>query len=507
MIALPDVVVIGAGAVGCAVARELTRFKISVLVLEKGADVCSGASKGNSAMVHSGFDPEPGSKKAHFNVLGNQMFHTLCAQLNVPFQQNGTLILAASADEEQELIRLHRQGIQNKVETCLLSGSELEQFQVGPHVNRALFAPSGGVVCPFRLVVALAECAAINGAQFRFQTEVANITRTDCGWQLLLSDQSLLNTRAVINCAGTDSARLHNLVSLDQFSIIPRFGGHLVMGRGDLGHLPCTVTQAPFRIPTGGHTKGMGMTPSPDGTVVLGCDAVDHIDPNDTSLPAESIQRLLDYFTSNWEHYPPARRIPTFPRDKIICAFGGLRAHSDRNDFILGEAADASLFFDAAGIESPGLTASPAIGQYLAQKAAERLQAKENTRFIPDRPFPKPFREMDSEERIQAISDCPDYAKMVCYCEQVTVAEIRAAIRRPLGAHSLAAVKMRTRAGMGRCQGSGCEASVVEILCEELHLDPCAVLKEGAGSQILYDRIGTLLGEHSCAPNNHSTES
>lgn len=484
-----DAVVIGAGVTGCATARELSRFQLKILVIEKGSDVCSGASKGNSAMVHSGFDPSPGTQKAKFNILGNRMFYDLCVKLEVPFRRDGTLILAVNREEMAQIASLHEQGIKNGAETHILINEMLERFRVGPGVLGALFAPDGGVVCPYELVIAMAECAASNGAHFMLNTKVEEIVRRGGAWRLRLSDQSILSARVVINCAGTDADRIHNMVSADHLRIIPRFGGHLIMGRGDLGELPCTVTQAPSVLPTGGHTKGMGMTPSVDGTVLLGCDAVDQSDPDDTSLSGKSIQNILEYFTQNWEHYPPARQIKQFPRDKVIGAYGGLRPHCTRNDFVIGQPEDADLFFEAAGIESPGLTAGPAIGEFLARMAAEALNARERPDFDPTRHRIRPFREMDQLERARASTEDPDYAKIVCSCELVTLAEIRNAIHRPLGARTISAVKMRTRAGMGRCQGGFCESKIAEILSKELDLDMLSILRAGPGSQLLTGRI------------------
>ncbi len=487
-----DVVVIGSGIAGCATARELARYRLKVLVLEKGSDVCSGASKGNSAMVHSGFDPEPNTLKARFNVLGNALFDELCSELDVPFSRSGTLVIAASTDEMQELRRLQERGRKNGVETQLLTGGTLREFHTGPRVVGALFAPSGGVVCPYNLVIAMAECAFINGVEFLFETQVLKIGRDGGTWRVTAGGGREFYARAVVNCAGTDSARLNNMVCAEKFTVVPRFGAHIILSRDYIHGVDCTVTQTPKPLPSGGHTKGMGMIPSADGTVILGCDAVDHADPDDTAVPAESIRDIVNYFTQNWEHYPIARFVPVFPREGIIGAYGGLRAHCDRDDFVIGEPDDAPGFFNAAGIESPGLTAGPAIGQYLSTLISKRLGAVPKPDFYPGRHALKPFRGMTDRERAEAIAQNPDYAKIVCRCELVTEAEIRDAIRRPLGARSISGVKMRTRAGMGRCQGGFCGPRVLQILCEEQNLDPLSINQSGPGSNVLQARACAL---------------
>jgi len=494
-----DVIVIGAGVVGCATARELSRYKLNVLVLEKGADVCAGASKGNSAMVHGGFDPDPGTMKAKYNILGNPMFDELCRDLEVPFSRSGTMLVATSDEEVEEIERLHERGKINGCPTELYLGEALHEKypEVGPNVLGALFAPTGGIVCPYGLVIALAECAAINGVEFMLDTKVEHITKKEDYW-CVEAGGNTFETRVVINCAGTDSARLNNMVSDDHFEIHPRFGAHLLLSRSCIDAVDYTVTQTPHKLPTGGHTKGMGIMPSMDGTVILGCDAIDRDDPDDTSIPMESVNYFIDYFTRNWEHFPIARMFPTFPRSEVIGAYGGLRAHCDRNDFIIGPAVGAPGFFNAAGIESPGLTASPAIAKELVSQVSAYLQAEKNDAFQPGRNAIKPFRTMTYEEREEAIAKDPNYAKLVCRCELVTEAEIRDAIRRPVGARNLSAVKMRTRAGMGRCQSGFCSPRVLEILHEELGIDQLDVQLAGPGSNVLTDRVGTLCRKEDC---------
>ena len=484
-----DCLVVGAGVVGCATARELSRYRLSVAVLEKGSDVCSGASKGNSAMVHGGFDPDPGTKKAIFNVLGNAMYDELCRDLEVPFDRSGTMILATSAEEMKEVYSLKERGDQNGVPVQVLERDELKRRcpKIGDGVVGALWAPTGGIVCPYGLVIAMSENARQNGVEFYLNTKVTGIERTEGGYRLTTQDGRTFESKTVLNCAGTGSDVLNNLVSDEKVHITPRFGSHLILDRKYIDYVDATYTQTPTPLPGGGHTKGMGIMPSVDGTVILGCDAWDVEDPDDVGCTAESIDKIIDYFTVNWDNFPIARDVPAFPRDGIISAYGGLRAHCDSDDYIIGEASGAPGFYNAVGIESPGLTAGPAIGRYLAQLAATALNAAINEEFDPHRSAIKRFRDMTDEERIQAIAENPDYGKMVCRCEMVTEAEVREAIRR--GATTVNAVKMRTRAGMGRCQGGFCGPRVVEILSEELGIDPLKVTLSGEGSNVLSSRV------------------
>lgn len=487
LILMWDAVIVGAGVCGAAAARALSRYQLRVAVLEKGSDVCAGASRGNSAMVHGGFDPEPGSLKARFNVQGNRMFDALCRELAVPFQRSGTMILAASEADMEEVRRLHERGNQNGVSTQILDRQALlERWPaMGAGAVGALFCPSGGIVCPYTLVIAMCENAARNGVEFFLNTEADTIVPMEGGWRLTAKDGQVFESRLILNCAGTHADRLNNLVSSDKFRIIPRFGAHLIMDREYIKWVDTTITQTPSVLPTGGHTKGMGIMPSVDGTVILGCDAVDYTDPDDVATTARSIDAIVDYFKVFWKYLPISAVYPNFPAEGIINAYGGLRPHPDRDDYIIGEAPGAPGFLNAAGIESPGLTAGPAIGEHLAKLVVEKLSPAENKDYRPGREALKPFREMDEEERRDAIRQNPDYAKIVCRCEQVTEAEIRDAIRRPVGARSVSAVKMRTRAGMGRCQGGFCQSRVVEILCEELGCSPLEVTQSGRDSYIL----------------------
>ena len=482
-----DVIVIGAGVVGCSAARVLSQYQLKVLVLEKGNDICSGASKGNSAMVHAGYDPEPGSKKAIYNVLGNAMFDELCSELEVPFERSGTMIFATNEEEMHEVEKLKKLGDINGVPGVRVLGQQ-ELREMEPHMGKdvigALFAPTGGIVCPYSLVIAMAENAAINGVEFKLDTEVTGFKKQDGQWNVI-TNNGVFQTKLIFNCAGTHSDRLNNMVSEDKFYITPRYGSHILLDREYIKYVDTTICQTPTALPTGGHTKGMGIMPSVDGTVILGCDAEDCDDPDDVRCTARSLQRIIDYFEKVWKHLPIGDCVSRFPMDGIINAYGGLRAHCDRDDFIIGEVSDAPGFINAAGIESPGLTAGPAIGACLSELAAAKLRAKKNENYRPGRNAMRRFRDMTKEERLEAIRRNPDYGKIVCRCEQVTEAEIRDAIRRPLGARSINAVKMRTRAGMGRCQGGFCSSRVLQILCEELNLDPLEVTQSGGDSHVL----------------------
>lgn len=487
-----DAVIIGAGISGCSVARELARYELKVLVLEKGHDLCAGTTRGNSATVHAGYDPDPGSNKAIYNVRGNRMYPELCKELDVPFNKNGMIIFAINQEQMAEVNRLHEVGNCNGARTEVCDRMRILELEpdMGEGVIGGLWVPESGMVCPYNLVFAMAENAARNGVEFWTSTQVLMVGRSDKGW-IVQTGKGVLEAHYVFNCAGTHADTFNNMVTEDTFHIIPREGQHLILDRNLSKYAKTTICQTPEPLPTGGHTKGMGFMPSVDGTIILGCNADDVLNPDFSDNTREGFDKILDYFDKKWNYFPISRHIPVFPRDAVITAYGGCRAHPDRDDFILGEPADAPCFINLAGIESPGVTAAPAIAVDMAKILIDREHPARKADYKKGREIKKPFRTMTREEQKQAIDANPDYAKMVCRCEQVTEAEIRDAIRRPVGASSIGAVKMRTRAGMGRCQGGFCSTRVLEILCEELHMTPLEITQSGGESNVLVGRACT----------------
>ena len=498
-----DVIIVGAGSVGCATARELSRYKLKIIVLEKGHDICAGASKCNSGMIHAGYDPIPGTNEAKFNAPGCQLMYQICDELSVPYLKNGTTIFATDENGMQELRKLLHYAEQNHVHAEIVEPPALYDLQpdIGKDVKAVLWVPDGGVTNPFSVTFAMAENAFANGVEFRKETEVTDIRKTEDGFAVTAvfgapgeavpgaSADGLhsmtFRTRMVVNCAGGHSDVINNMVSAHTFRIIPRFGAHVVLDRKLSAKLNTTLMETPHDLPGGGHTKGMAIIPTLGGTMLLGCDATEVGDPDFTDTRRESIEQIVDYFRAAWKDLPTGSDGSPFPEDAIISIFGGCRPHADTNDFVIGEPDDAPGFVNAGGTESPAFTACYAIAQHVAGICRDRLRPAPNERFHPRREAPRAFRDMTNEERRDAIAKNPDYAKIVCRCEMVTEAEVRDAIRRPLGARSISEVKLRTRAGMGRCQGGFCSPRVLEILSEELGISPLEVTQCGGASRVL----------------------
>ena len=455
-----DVIIIGGGVVGCGTARELMRRKAKVLLLEKTNDICNGQSKANTAIIHGGYDAKPGTLKAKFNVLGNAMFDQLHEELDVPVQWNTSLVVSFSEEGHASLEKLLDQGRQNGVrgELRIIDEAELRQREpnVGSEAKEALLVGAGGIVCPYELTVAYAENAAMNGAEFLRNAKVTNLKKLENGNWKVVSTVGTFETRAVVNAAGAYSDVFNNMVSEQKVHIRPRRGEYYIVDKKyrDVFHA------AMFQLPTK-MGKGILVAPTVDGTVLIGPTAEDIDDKEDKRTTAFGLAKTLREAARTWE------------------------ATGDKGDFVLGEPEDAPGFFNCCAVESPGLTSSPAIAKWLSEEIAGKLDLKENPDFNPIRKAIPKFREMNAAEREAAIKANPDFGKVVCRCETVTEAEIREAIRRPVGALDIDGIKRRTRAGMGRCQAGFCTPRTVEILAEELGVSPLEVTKFGGDSKLL----------------------
>lgn len=476
-----DAVIIGGGAVGCAVARYLSRYRLSICLVERGEDVCVGTSKANSAICHAGFDAPVGSAKARFNVEGSRMMEGLSQELDFPYRRCGSLVLCFDEAELPHLRELLERGVQNGVEGLeILDRAALRALEpaVSDKAVAALWAPTGAVLCPFGMTIALAENAAANGCAFRFNTEVARIERRD-GFFRLHTGGDCIDTRVVISAAGVYGDALHNQLCADKLTIVPRRGEYCLLDR-TCGQL---VQHTIFQLPSA-MGKGVLVTPTVHGNLLVGPTAVDQPDKDRTATTAEGLHSVAE---------TAAKSVENLPMRDVITSFAGLRAHlsGPEDDFIVGESTDG--FFEAVGIESPGLSSAPAIGRYLAELAAAKLHAAEKEDFIAQRrDMPHP-REMDFASRQDLIARDPAYGQVICRCEGVTEGEIRDAIRRVPGARSLDGVKRRVRAGMGRCQGGFCGPKVMELLSRELHVPITALTKGGGESRLLAGRTKEVL--------------
>ena len=475
-----DVVIIGAGVSGCAIARELSRYQVHACVVDKEEDVCCGTSKANSAIVHAGHDATTGSLKAKLNLKGNALMEDLSQELDFPFKRNGSLVICTDQNRMAELQELKARGEKNGVKGLqILNREQVHAMEpnLSDQVVAALYAPTGGIVCPFNLTIALAENAYTNGVEFRLNTEVQRIEKLsgEKGTSYkLYTNQGILESQTVVNAAGVYADRFHNMVSEDSIHITARKGEYCLFDKTVGNYVSRTIFQLPN--PMG---KGVLVTPTIHGNLLMGPTATDIEDKEGINTTREGLDQLLA---------TAALSVKSVPSKQVITSFAGLRAHEDGDDFIIQEVEDAKGFFDVAGIESPGLSSAPAIGQMVAEMVAGKLNLKRNPDFEGTRTGIPRVNEMPFEERAALIRQNPSYGKIICRCEMISEGEIIDAIRRPLGARSLDGVKRRTRAGMGRCQAGFCSPRTMEILEREVPMDITEITKCGGNSKIVVGR-------------------
>lgn len=466
-----DIAIIGAGVSGTAIARELSRYQTKICVLEREEDVCCGTSKANSAIIHAGYDAEPGSLKAKLNLRGNQMMDQLAKDLDFPFRRNGSLVLCLDEKDLPNLQKLYERGITNGVKGLqILNKEEVRAMEtnISDQVIAALYAPTGGIVCPFHMTIAFAENACANGTVFHFNTEVKNITRRQNIWEIETT-KGTFEAGCIINAAGVYADKLHNMVSQKKIHITPRKGEYCLLDKTAGTYVSHTVFTLPGKL-----GKGVLVTPTVHGNLLIGPTAADIEDKEGVNTTREGLDEVLQ---------KSAASVKNIPARQVITSFAGLRAHEDGDDFIIGET--EKDFIDCAGIESPGLSSAPAIGEMVAELLKEKYNLKEKEDFISTRKGITDPSKLFLEERNALIHREPAYGNIICRCEMVTEGEIIDAIRRPLGAKSLDGVKRRTRAGMGRCQSGFCSPRVMEILARELDIPVEGITKSGGNSRII----------------------
>lgn len=471
-----DVIIIGAGVSGAATARELSRYKVNACVIEKEEDVCCGTSKANSAIVHAGYDAATGSLMAKLNVRGNQMMEQLAKDLDFPFKKNGSLVVCLHEEDMPNLQTLYDRGVANGVKDLrILNREELRAMEpnISDDAYAALYAPTAGIVCPFNLNIAMAENACVNGVEFKFDTEVTGLHPIEGGWAIE-TNQGTFETKYVVNAAGVYADTLHNMVSAKKIHITPRRGDYCLLDK-TAGNL---VSKTIFALP-GKFGKGILVAPTVHGNLILGPTAIDIEDKEGTNTTREGLDQVIAKCGMN---------VKNIPMRSVITSFAGLRAHEDGHEFLIGELEDAPGFIDCAGIESPGLTSSPAIGEMVAEILREKLNLEKNEHFVATRKGVLDPDSLSKEERIELIRKNPAYGNIICRCEMITEGEILDAIHRPLGAKSLDGVKRRTRAGMGRCQAGFCSPRTMEILARERHISMFDITKSGGDSKIV---VGT----------------
>lgn len=472
-----DVLIIGAGVIGTLIARKLSFYDLNVCILEREADVAVGSSKANSGIVHAGYDAVPGTLKAILNVKGNILFDKVSKELDVPFKRIGSLVIAFTQSDKDKLQMLYQRGLENGVSDLEILNSNAEISHLEPNISSeaigALYAPSAGITCPYELAVAAVENAVENGVELKLQTQVNDIKHIN-GLFHIETNRGTVLSKYVVNAAGLYSDNVAQMAGDHAFSIKPRKGEYMLLDKSQ-GEI---VNKVIFQTPTPSG-KGILVAPTVDGNLLIGPTALDIDDKEDFSTTAAGMNEVTQ---------GALKSVPAINTRQVITSFAGLRAVPSTGDFIIEYSPSTKRFIHVAGIESPGLTAAPAIAEYVAQllKGADldfvnKKDSKSQRKSIVR------FSEASDEEKMDLIKSNKLYGNVICRCETVTEAEIVESIRRPAGATNLDAVKRRTRSGMGRCQGGFCTPRIIEILSRELAI-PMENTTKNDKDSLLLDR-------------------
>lgn len=470
-----DTIIIGGGIVGCTIARELSKYNLKTLLVEMGEDIASGISKANSGIIHSGVHQKVGSLKAKLNIEGNLMYDLLSKELDFTLIRNGAFILAFNEDEYEALKVLHENGQAMGIPGLkLLTKEEVREIEpnIASDIYGALQTKTSAIISPYDTTLAFAENAAENGVEFKFHTKITKIEKTEQGYYRLESeDGSLFESKAVINAAGLYSDELYNQLHENRIHITPIKGEYCLFTKVVGQMVKSTVFQVPTQV-----SKGILVTPTVDGNLLVGPNAIKVEDKQDYTTHREELDTLLQQ---------GMKSIPKIPMAGMLTNFAGLRPHVEEGDFIIEDDKENPGVIHLVGIDSPGLTAAPAIAVNVAKMLGEYLPLNLKADFQPNRKGAIRFAELSLEEKNRLIQENPAYGKIVCKCEGITEGEILDAIHRPLGATSVDGVKRRTRATMGGCQGTGCLFPISKIICRELGIHMSDLMKNAKESNAI----------------------
>ncbi|MBR4761441.1 MAG: NAD(P)/FAD-dependent oxidoreductase [Clostridia bacterium] len=474
-----DVVLVVAGVIGGMTARELTKYNLSVCIIEKGNDVAVGASKANSGIVHGGYDPQPGTLKAKLNVDGVEKLFSTAKELNVPHKRNGSFICAFGEKEDETVKMLYERGIKNGVEKMkILSGDEARSIEpeLSSEITSVLSVPTAGIICPYELTIAAVGNAMDNGAKLKLNFETVSIAKKDGVFEIASSAGEVVKAKYIVNCAGCYSDKISAMIGDNSFEIIPRAGEYLLLDKTEGTRVNHTVFQVPTKA-----GKGILVTPTVDGNLLTGPTSVAVDSPEGTKTTQSGIDTVIKL---------ASKSVPTVAFRSVITSFCGVRASQSGGDFIIGASACDKDFINVAAIDSPGLTSCVSIAEYVVnilKKNGAELTPK--SYWNGRREDPHAFRHMNDEQKDEYIKKHPEYGKIVCRCERVSEGEIRDAIRRNPPSYDIDGVKRRTRAGMGRCQGGFCGPYVMKLISEETGISMQQVTKNGKNSEMVTGKI------------------
>lgn len=469
-----DVAIIGAGIIGCGVARELSRFDCKTVLIDRENDVAMGTTRANSAIIHAGYDPEPGTLMAKYNVPGNKMAEEICRELDVPFRRCGSFVLAFDENDMKTVRHLYENGIANGVpDMKILSGDEVHAMEpnVSPECVGALYAPSAGIVNPWEMALAMAEQAVENGVDLKLCYDVTGISKKDGNFVISGKGKEDIEAKFVVNAAGVYSDDVAHMVGDNSFSIDASRGQYYLLDKSQGKLFDHVMFQCPG--PLG---KGILVAPTVHGNLIVGPDANPGSDKENVKTDRDGLNHVVA---------ASKRTTGAINFRENIRNFAGLRSQPSTGDFIVGFSEADGHFMNVAGIKSPGLSAAPAIALDVAKMLIEA-----GVPGAPREDYKAPrkhirFKELSDEQKAAAIKTCPAYGRVICRCETITEGEIVDALHGVIVPRTLDGIKRRCNAGMGRCQGGFCGPKVLEIIARELNMNPVDVLLDKEGSYIL----------------------
>ena len=478
-----DIAIIGAGVSGAAIARELAKYKCKVVLLEKNVSPAMGTSKANSGIIHGGYAAKNGTKKAQFNIASRLLYEKVCKELNVSYSKIGSFVVSLKEEDNEKLYKIRDNGIKNSINDLEIIEDKEKILKMEPHLNQKvtgiLLCREAGIISPYGLNIALVENAMINGLKFMPNSEVIKINKNN-KFKIETKTGKVITANTVINAAGLYADKISAMIGLNYFKIKPRKGQYVLFDRAAMN-----VNHILFPVPTP-ISKGIVVSATVTNNFFVGPNAQNIEDKEDFSCTLEGIKEIIKGGRT---------LIPDLPMRNAITIFAGLRAVADNNDFII-EATDVEGFINVAGIQSPGLSSCLGIAKHVITILKDiDVKLKEKTKFIPTLNEIPRFAFLSHEKKDELIKKDKNFGKIVCRCETITEAEIRATMKTPIQAKTLDDIKFRTRAGMGRCSGGFCTSRIIKILCEEFDKNPEEISKRGQGSELIIGTTKSLMEE------------
>jgi glycerol-3-phosphate dehydrogenase len=497
-----DIVIIGGGVIGCSIARELSKYNLQTLLIEKSNDVGCGTTKANNAMVHTGIGEKKGTLKQKLCIKGYKKFDKLSKELKFPYRKNGLLILLTKNSLEKykipffisnflisKIIPFYILFTSKKLGLTMNIISKKKLMKIEPKITKdslvALYSPTYGITCPYLFTIALAENSIKNGLEFLLNTEVIDIETKDNKIKSVITNKGIIKTKFIVNAAGLYADEIADMANAREYTIRAKKGATLIFDKNTSNYINHNISIVNF--PRDEHYKGGGAITTLDGNIQWGPTITETSDKFDTSVTSEDIENIIKSYSPIFNQ---------FPKESVINYFSGLRACTFTEDFIIKSSKKTEGFIHVAGIQSPGLTAAPAISEMVVQiLKKDGLKLEKKSDYNPYNKKKIVIRNLNDEEKNDIIKNNPDYGEIICRCEQITKGEVLDAIHPPLPALNIDSIKRRTRIGMGRCQGGFCLPNIVKIISDETDISGEDILKNNNDSNLFIGKSKCLIDD------------